>query len=193
MYSASVQWAGMGGRLRVGLALDGHKEFTSQGKTDTGVAIKGGWNFGFMDVGLAYEAMTYKSQNSDCEAKQYGVAVAIPVGNGAIRGSYAIAKDIKGDYTGAATAAGTFGPGSCGAVATAAFDPSDNGAKTYNIGYDYRFSKRTTVGFGYAAIKNDQAAVFTWSGAPSTQGSATVTPFAGSDPSTFFVNMIHRF
>jgi len=42
MYSASVQWAGMGGRVRVGAAFDSHKEFTSQGNTDTGVRVTGG-------------------------------------------------------------------------------------------------------------------------------------------------------
>jgi predicted porin len=199
MYSASVQWAGMGGRVRVGAAFDSHKEFTSQGNTDTGVRVTGGWNFGFMDVGLAYEAMTYKTVSGDCDAKQYGIQLAVPIGQGAIRAAYSVAKDIKGDYTGAAT----FTTGSCGAsAAVAGFDTSDNGAKQFNIGYDYRFSKRTTIGFGYAAIENDQAAVFTWTGMPPTQtgGGAGVagqsvanTPLPGSDPSMFFVNIVHRF
>src|SRR5215470_7837498 len=41
MYSGSVQWAGMGGRARVGAAYDSHHDFTSVGKTDSGYAIKG--------------------------------------------------------------------------------------------------------------------------------------------------------
>jgi predicted porin len=202
MWSGSVQWAGLGGRLRVGAALDAHKDFTTAGQTDTGFSVKGGWNFGFMDVGLAYEANTYKTVGGDCDAKQMGVALAVPIGQGHIRASYAIAKDIKGDYTGAAAPAGTFGAGSCGAAPTAALDTSDNGAKTWNIGYDYRFSKRTTIGVGYAAMENDQAAVFTWTGLPPTQtgGGAGITgqsvantPLPGSDISVFFINMIHRF
>lgn len=184
MWSASAQWAGMGGRLRVGAAIDGHKQFTSAGNTDTGWRVTGGWNFGFADLGLAYESMTYKTAAGDCDATQWGVGIAIPVGQGAIRASYAVADDIEGTYTGAAT----FTAGSCGAVGT-----GDNGAKQWNIGYDHRFSKRTTVGIGYAIIKNDAFAAFTWSGAPSNQGGIAVSPPAGSDPSAFFVSMIHRF
>ncbi len=199
MWSASVQWAGMGGRVRVGAALDSHKEFTTQGKTDNGMRVTGGWNFGFMDIGVAWEQMTYKSVAGDCDAEQMGIAFAIPVGNGAIRGAYSIAKDIEGTYTGAAAPAGTFGAGSCGLASTVTLDSSDNGAKQWNLGYEYRFSKRTTVGFGYAVIDNDQAAVFTWTGMPPTQtGGGTAlsvanTPLQGSDPSMFFVNMVHRF
>jgi predicted porin len=208
MWSASVQWAGMGGRVRVGAAVDSHKEFTSQGKTDNGFRVTGGWNFGFMDIGLAYEAMTYKTPTTDCDAKQYGVQFAVPIGNGAIRGAYAVAKDIKGDYTHSATATAganflSTGAGSCGiAPAAVGFDTSNNGAKTWNLGYDYRFSKRTTVGIGYAAIDNDEGAVFTWTGLPPTQtgGGAGITgqsvantPLPGSDPSVFFVNIVHRF
>jgi predicted porin len=104
----------------------------------------------------------------DIEAKQWGVGIAVPVGPGAIRASYAKADDLEG----------------LGA---------DNGASQWNIGYDHRFSKRTTVGVGYAIIKNDPAAVFTWSGAPTSQNGQSVNPPAGSDPSAFFVSMIHRF
>jgi predicted porin len=179
MYSASVSWSGMGGRARIGAAFDGHKDFTTIGQTDDGFRVTGGYNFGFADVGLAYETMTYKVTAGDCEAVQMGVAVAIPVGQGAIRGSYSQADDIDGTFSGA---------GTCGATGA-----SNNGAKQYNIGYDYRFSKRTTVGFGYATIENDDFAVFTWSGLSSTNGGVNTTPPAGSDVSIFFVSMIHRF
>jgi predicted porin len=197
MLSSSVQWAGMGGRARVGVAYDRHKDFTSVGNADNGWAIKGGWNFGVVDVGLAYERITYKTLTSDCRAKQYGVALAVPVGPGVIRASYAVAKDIEGSYTGAQTAVNTVG-GSCGAAPTAANPTNDNGAKQWNIGYEHRFSKRTVVGVGYAVIKNDAGAAFTWTGAPPVQngasGSAAAnTPFVGSDPSTWFVSITHRF
>jgi predicted porin len=179
LLSASVTWAGMGGRLRVGAAFDSHKHFTTVGSTDSGWRATGGWNFGFADVGLAYEQMTYKcgvggtgcvAGSGDYEATQMGIQIAIPVGQGAIRAAYSQADDIE-------TPAGDI----------------DNGAKQYNIGYDYRFSKRTTVGFGYAHIKNDPLAGFTWSGLSSTQGGAAVSPPAGSDVSIFFTNIIHRF
>lgn len=192
LISTSLQWAGMGGRARIGVALDRHKDFTVAGKTDTGYALKGGYNFGVVDVGFAYENMTYKTALSDCKTSNYGIALAIPVGQGAIRASYAKAKAIDGTYGGVAPA-GTVGATSCGAAVTAANQADQNGAKMYDIGYEHRFSKRTTVGVGYAAIKNDPAAVFTWTGAPPTSDGANNTPFAGQDPSTYFVSITHRF
>ena len=200
MYSASVQWAGFGGRARIGAAFDSHKDFTSSGNSDDGFRVTGGWNFGIVDVGFAWESMSYKTHQGDCDAEQMGVGVAIPIGQGAIRGSYAIAKDIEGTYGGGAVPAGGFGATSCGAAPSASINTTDNGAKTWNIGYEHRFSKRTSVGIGYAAIDNDQAAVFTWTGLPPTQGggagpvgSVANTPLPGTDPSMFFVNMVHRF
>ena len=192
-WSGSVQWAGMGGRLRVGAAYDRHTEFTTVGKSDTGWRVTGGWNFGFADIGLAYEQMTYKTFAGDCDTTQWGIGVAVPIGAGAIRASYAVADDIEGSYTPVAGPAGSFGATACGATPTPALNTANNGAKTWNIGYDYRFSKRTTVGFGYAIVRNDEAAGFTWSGAPPNQGGSSNAPNPGSDPSTFFVNMIHRF
>jgi predicted porin len=185
LWSGSVQWAGMGGRLRVGAAYDRHEDFTTIGQSDTGWRVTGGWNFGFADIGLAYETMEYKcgvggvgcgGAIGNVEAKQWGVGVAVPLGMGAIRASYAVARDLEGSTVAA---------------------NDDAGAKTWNIGYEHRFSKRTSVGVGYAVIKNDSDAVFTWTGAPPTQTGGAVTaantPLPGSDPSTFFVNMIHRF
>jgi predicted porin len=180
MFSGAVQWSGMGGRARIGAAFDWHSDFTTPGEDDTGWTIKGGYNFGFVDVGLAYESMTYKVPAGDCDAEQWGVALAFPIGQGAIRASYSKAEAIDGPFTGA---------GSCGAAA--ALD--NTGAEEYTIGYDYRFSKRTTIGFGYAKIENDPAAVFTWTGAPPNQTGTGLAPLPGSDPETIFVSVIHRF
>ena len=196
-WSTSVQWAGMGGRARVGAAYDRHKDWTSIGGSDTGYRITGGWNFGVIDVGLAYETMKYKcvgnqpgttspgqfaagcAEDGDIKAKQYGVALAVPVGPGSIRASYSVAKDLEGPVTATAGVTGSH--------------VSDTGAKQYNIGYEHRFSKRTNVGIGYAKIDNKANAAFTWSGAPANQTGASLTPLFGSDVSTFFVSMTHRF
>ncbi len=132
MWSGSVSWSGMGGRLRVGAAYDAHKDFTTPGQTDKGFRVTGGWNFGFADIGAAYEEMVYKTAAGDVDALQWGVALAVPIGQGAIRGSYSQAEGLE--------AAGVETP---------------TGAKQWNLGYDYRFSKRTTVGFGYATIDNE--------------------------------------
>jgi predicted porin len=203
-WSASVQWAGMGGRARVGAALDRHKDFTSIGATDTGYRVTGGWNFGVLDVGLAYEQMKYKCQantqnasspyattasgtvgacaeDGDIKSKGYGVALAVPVGPGSIRASYSVLKDLEGPITNAAT------PGATGTRV------SQTGAKQYNIGYEHRFSKRTNVGVGYAKIDNEANAALSWTGIPPNAGGVVNNPVFGSDVSTFFVSMTHRF
>ncbi|HZO04465.1 MAG TPA: porin [Burkholderiales bacterium] len=175
MWSASVSWAGMGGRARVGAAYDAHKEFSAVGQTDKGWRVTGGFNFGFVDVGLAYEQMEYKpvvlGVVAETEATQWGIQLAIPIGQGAIRAAYSVAEDL--DIIGT--------------------EVDGTGAKQYNIGYDYRFSKRTTLGVGFAQIKNENLAVFTWSGLSSSNGGQSVTPPPGSDVSIFFTSLIHRF
>jgi len=70
---------------------------------------------------------------------------------------------------------------------------TDTGVKQYNIGYEHRFSKRTNIGIGYAKIDNKANAQFTWTGAPPIQTGFSNTPLFGSDVSTFFVSMTHRF
>jgi predicted porin len=169
MWSVSGQWAGMGGRARVGVAMDRHKEFTIAGGTDSGYAVKGGWNLGVADIGLAYERNTYKQATSgDAQVSQYGIAVAVPIGGNFIRGSYAKASDVK-------NVAG------------------ENGAVTYNLGYEHRFSKRTQLGVGYAKIVNKDAAGFIWTGLPSDATGVNNAGLAGQDVATFFVNMVTRF
>jgi predicted porin len=198
MWSTSVQWAGMGGRARVGVGYDRHKDFTSLGAADTGYTIKGGWNFGVIDVGLAYETMKYKCQfgtvaptagantgacaeDGDIKVKNYAVALAVPVGPGSIRASYAMSKDLEGPITTAANS------GVAGTHVT------NTGVKQYNIGYEHRFSKRTNVGIGYAKIDNKENAALAWTGMPPNQGGNANTTLFGSDVSTFFISMTHRF
>jgi predicted porin len=199
-YSLSVQWAGMGGRARVGAGYDRHKDFTSIGAADTGYTVKGGWNFGVIDVGLAYETMKYKCQTSalglapsvngtvgacaedgDIKSKAYAVALSVPVGPGSIKASYSVLKDLEGPITTAAL------------VGTAGTRVSQTGAKQYNVGYEHRFSKRTNIGIGYAKIDNKANAALSWTGIPPNQAGAVNNPVFGSDLSTFFVSMLHRF
>ncbi len=175
LWSFSVQWSGAGGRARVGAAYDRHKDFSVIGQTDTGYAIKGGFNFGVVDVGLAFEQVKYNAPTGgEAKSKQYGVALAVPVGPGSIRASWSKQKEFDGSACGVLTCTQT-------------------GATEYNVGYEHRFSKRTNVGIGYAKITNQDNAIVTWTGAPPNQGGASNNPFPGSDVSTFFLSMTHRF
>ena len=170
MWSGSVSWSGMGGRLRVGAAYDAHKDFTTAGQTDKGFRVTGGWNFGFADIGAAYEEMTYKTAAGD--ATPCSGASPLPFRSAKVQSADPTLRRKVSRLAGVET---------------------PTGAKQWNLGYDYRFSKRTTVGFGYATIDNEAGAVFTWSGLSSTQGGQSVNPPAGSDVEIFFINMLHRF
>jgi predicted porin len=212
-WSGSVQWAGVGGRARVGAAIDRHKDFTTIGQTDAGYSVKGGFNFGVVDVGLAYEHMTYKCGVQpfpagtttqlgtgcfgvgDAIAKQWGLAFAAPVGPGSIRGSYSKASDLTGGGMRNNTTA--IQPLGAAAIVPIGSGISATGASEWNLGYEHRFSKRTNIGVGYAKIHNKTNAQFTWTGAPPNQVQNTQvsgnTPIFNSDASTFFVSMTHRF
>jgi predicted porin len=191
MWSTSVQWSGFGGKGRVGAAYDRHKEFTSIGNTDTGWSIKGGWNFGPVDVGAAVEFMKYKcgttnappsassapfsacvATGGEVKAKQWGLAAAVPIAQHRIRGAYSKAADLSGPGT---------------AVA------SDTGASEWNLGYEHRFDPRTTVGLGYARINNKLNANFTWTGMAVQQNGLQNNASPGSSVSWLFANLTYRF
>jgi len=210
MWSGSIQWAGMGGRARVGAAYDAHHDFTSIGKTDTGYAVKGGFNFGVVDVGLAYEVMTYKCGLQAFTGLAGASSAANPLGGGtnnaAIPTLCASEGDIKAkqyaiafavpvgpgsirasyavakDLTGPVGSAPTISAGPGGTITAPGTHISDTGAKQYNIGYEHRFSKRTNVGIGYAKIDNKANAQFTWTGAPPVQGGNPTGAAGGNTP-----------
>ncbi len=181
-WSASGAWTGMGGKARAFLAYMSAKDWTSVGETDNGYIIGGGYDFGFVNVGAAWENYTYATGApgaianvgpagvGDAEASDFAVSASIPLGSGKIGVSYARAKDIE--------VAGT---------------TIDNGAKQIGIGYEWALSKRTAVSFGYAKIDNDSLAAFTWTGmAPSHNGFSPVN-LAGADVSNVFVAFRHSF
>ncbi len=180
-WSASLAWTGMGGKARAFLANMQAKDWTSIGGNDGGVIIGGGYNFGVVDIGAAGYTYTYKgvaagttagiaTPAGDMKVKDYAIGIAIPLGSGKIGASYAVSADPKISGT-----------------------TIDAGAKMYNIGYEWALSKRTAVGFGYAAIKNDPLQSFTWTGMAPNQTGAAVTDLAGSDPSNIFVSFRHSF
>jgi predicted porin len=178
-WSSSLTWTGMGGKARAFVANMQAKDWSSIGQTDGGFILGGGYNFGVVDVGVAYETYKYKTGGlatgavtGDQTTKDYAIGIAIPLGSGKIGASYAVARDQEQSGT-----AGTV----------------DNGAKMYNIGYEWALSKRTAVGFGYAAIKNDTAAAFTWTGMTANQSGVGIGALAGSDPSNIFVAFRHSF
>jgi len=171
-WSSSLAWTGMGGKARAFVANMVAKDWSAIGNTDSGWTGGGGFDFGVVNVGAYYEQYTYKPTTGDAKIKGYGLGFAVPIGSGKIAGSYAIQKDM----TGASCAAGC-----------------DNGAKMYDIGYEWNLSKRTVLSFGYAAIKNDTQAAYTWTGMAPNQTGYNVNTLAGSDPSNIFLGLRHSF
>jgi predicted porin len=171
-WSASLAWTGMGGRARAFLANMRAKDFTAVGNTDSGYTAGGGYNFGPVDIGLAYERYSYQTATGESRAKEWAIGVAVPLGPGKIGASYANASDLSGSGS----------PG------------TNNGAKMWNIGYEWTLSKRTNLGFGIAKIDNGTTGVFTWTGSiPTQNGFTSGAAAAGQDQTNIFVSMRHSF
>jgi predicted porin len=191
-WSASLAWTGMGGKARAFIANASNKDWSRTGETDDGYVLGGGYDFGFVNVGVYMEQFTYNpnvavagvATPGEFKAKGYGLGLAVPLGSGKIGASYAIQKDFTGggcDLLAAAPPAASTGA-AC-----------DNGGKMYNIGYEWNLSKRTVASFGYAAIKNDDNAAYTWTGMPANQTGYATGVLNGSDPSTLYVGLRHSF
>lgn len=170
-WSLSVTWTGMGGNARAFFATDQRKDWTTVGQTDSGFTVGGGYNLGVVNVGAVMEDFKYKTATGDSKYKDMAFGIAVPLGPGKIGASYARAKDITGGS-----------------------QAGDNGAKMYNIGYQYDLSKRTNVGVGIADIKNDDAGVHTWTGTvPLANGWQSGSVPAGMDQRNVFVSIRHSF
>jgi len=131
--------------------------------------------------------MNYKSGASgDVRARQWAVGADFPIGSGSIKASYAKADDLA-PSTAAVTAVSSFQSTAAAQVG------AQTGARMWSLGYEHRFSKRTNVGLGFAKIDNGARAGFTWTGAPPNQNGTSNSPITGSNVSTLFLSMRHRF
>jgi predicted porin len=177
-WSSSLSWTGMGGKARAFIANMQAKDWSSVGQTDGGYTAGGGYDFGFMNVGLYYETYNYKPAAGTQKAVGYGGGLAVPLGSGKIGASYVIQKDFTGSGCDALIAAGT----GC-----------NNGGAMWNLGYEWNLSKRTVASFGYAAIKNDPDAAYTWTGMPPNQTGVVTAALNGSEVSNLYIGLRHSF
>ena len=174
-WSASVGWTGMGGRARAFIATMQAKDFSTVAQTDGGWTIGGGYNFGPAELGGVYEKYTYKLAAGDSTAKEWALALAVPVGPGKIGASYAKASALSGSAAPAQAA-------------------NDTAAKMWNLGYQWDLSKRTNLGFGVAKIDNGRDIAFTWTGQiPTQNGFSSGAVATGQDQTNFFISMRHSF
>jgi len=141
MWSGAVRWAGP--RWGVVGGYEQHKNFnanaagTNRLGTDQAWKIGGNYNFGPVQVSLAYENLRYEvgtvATPTDHKEDNWYIGGAFPIGNGAIRAAY-----------------------SDGSVKGSNFASTSNAnGKLYNLSYEYNLSKRTMVYAAYAQLKQD--------------------------------------
>jgi predicted porin len=129
-------------------AYERHHEYQGPGRDDHGAKVAAAYRFlnpwGEMRVAAIAEQLKYETATGDLKRKDYYVSVTQQIGLHGIR--FGIAR--ANDGTGASTQKiGVMKRG------------QDTGALHYTLGYDYSFSKRTSVFAYYTHLRNDANAV----------------------------------
>lgn len=100
----------------------------------------------------------------------------------AIAAAYTSAGDVKGN-----------GLAATGGLRPAAVVGGSTGAKMYQIRYLHALSKRTELGVGYNAVKNDTFAAYNINGAGGNGGNSAATNGFGGKHSVIAVSVDHKF
>jgi predicted porin len=144
------------GPLEFGLGYEKHYDFgifqtgatTNLDDDAWGVGIA--YTFGKVQVGAFYLDATYETgPGAESTKKTYGIGV-----DWRLPGPHMLsAQYVKADDTGGngGNIGGNGGVTGCGAVPNC----TDTGGDAYTLGYTYKFSKRTSVKFGYTRYDND--------------------------------------
>ena len=149
------------GPLAIGTGYEKHTEFGPQGVglpelDDKGYGV--GISYGFMNgnvlVGanwLRREWETGIGQETKKDTWSIGVDWRLP-GPHQVQIQYQQARDSKGN---GGTIGGNGGAVGCGVLVNGTIGCNDTGADQISIAYQYHFSKRTTIKFGYTKVDND--------------------------------------
>jgi predicted porin len=162
-----------------------------------------GYTFGGTTIGAIYENIslsaddvvisedffvpgadgTAKAKVGDLERDAWYITAQHAFGNSVIKGYYGQAGELD-DVKVRATSS-TLGTSVSGKV-----DLGDSGADFWAIGYDYNFSKRTTLYALYTQVSNDDAATYT-----ANKGQAISDDYSdpGDDVGVFSLGVIHKF
>jgi GBP family porin len=133
------------------------------------------YDLGMATVGLTYDnsaqrnAAAGSTSFTDTKRTVTSIPVTVPLGSGTALFTYSKAGNVK-----------------VGGVTTA-----DTGASLISVGYDYAFSKRTSLGVSYAKLDNKKAAGY----ALYTQTALNGTPAnaVGTDAAQFYLGLRHSF
>lgn len=157
------------GPLSAGLAyFDAKNEAKTSGTK--GIRATAKYNFGMFDVALTIDQsknMTYASNTED-KRTAYSIPVSAKLGPGTAMFTYTWAGDVKGTNAN-----------------------NNTGAKFIVVGYDYPFSKRTSLGVSYAVLNNESAAKYNMF----TSAALHNMPVAGvgQDSKQLYIGLNHKY
>jgi predicted porin len=139
------------GPLGIGAGYEKHENFGALGGAsdfdDKGYGVTASYTFGKnIQVGGGWLRRKFENPGGDLKKDTYVIGVEWAIaGPHEIHAQYAYARDTKGD-SGATRIAAR------GGIET----PGNNtGGDQWSIAYQYNFSKRTSIKFGYTQIDND--------------------------------------
>jgi predicted porin len=118
------------GPVYLTLAHERHVDYQGPGLTDTGTKIGAAYSFGATRVAAVAEKIRFETTTGDLDRNAYYLSITHQMGPHGLRFGIAHAQDGKGPST------ATLGPLRSG---------PDTGATHATIGYDYAFSKRTSL------------------------------------------------
>jgi predicted porin len=133
------------GALYATAAQERHHAYQGPGRDDRGTKIAVAYRFGQTRVAVAAEKLTYETASGPLERKSYYLSATHQIGAHGIR--FGIAKAGNGE--GSATQ-------KIGFIKKGA----DTGATHYTLGYDYAFSKHTSVFAYYTQLHNEKNGVY---------------------------------
>jgi predicted porin len=160
------------GPLSVGVSLwDAKSEDKTAGQKST--RLWAGYTLGIASVGLTWDQSSISTglTTTKIETKRdaFSIPVKAAIGPGTLMFTYTQAQDAK----------------------VAGASAANTGAKMFTLGYDYPFSKRTSLGVSYANLNNGTGAAYQLFTGNAL--SNMPTPTVGQDTSSFYVGLRHAF
>jgi predicted porin len=177
--AAHIQGIYADGPLTVGAST-----WQAKGEDQTATAARTGqrattvmanYNLGVATIGLTYDQSEQRAAAAGVSAftntkrNATSIPVTVPMGAGTVLLTYTKADNVK----------------------VAGVTTANTGASLVSVGYDYAFSKRTSLGVSYAKLDNKSAAGY----ALYTQGALNGTPnnAVGADAGQFYLGLRHAY
>ena len=134
-----------GGPYYVTLAQELHHEYQGTGLRDVGTKFAAAYKFGDTRISAVAEKLRYETFTGTLERKSYYISATHQIERHVLRFGLALADDVTG------TSIKKIGYMKKG---------PDTGAIHATLGYDYNFSKRTSVFVYYTQLKNEKNGIY---------------------------------